>query len=156
MLIFSHLLWNPHLKYVRLFPKKEKWHLFLVRSPTYAVLSRNQFCRELRAHGRGGSQKVTNDDEGEGGSRYPPKVMTSFMNSPLVKKFPESNYSFPKMVIYICCQRFMRFRCEICPTRSIKTGARVFLFVPNLGCRGKRCCTSSPQVQAHVCKLILE
>ena len=32
---------------------------------------------------RGGSQKVTNDDEGEGGwSRYPPKMMTSFMNSP--------------------------------------------------------------------------
>ena len=30
-----------------------------------------------------GSQKVTSDDEGEGGSRYPPKMMTSFMNSPL-------------------------------------------------------------------------
>ena len=55
----------------------------MVRSPTYAVLSRNQFCRELRAHGRGGSQKVTSDDEGEG-SRYPPKMMTPFMNSPLV------------------------------------------------------------------------
>ena len=24
----------------------------MVRRPTYAVLSRNQFCRELRAHGR--------------------------------------------------------------------------------------------------------
>ena len=35
---------------------------------------------------RGGSQKVTNDDEGEGGSRYPPNMMTSFMNSPLVLK----------------------------------------------------------------------
>ena len=38
----------------------------MVRSPTYAVLSRNQFSRVLRAHGRGGSQKVTSDDEGEG------------------------------------------------------------------------------------------
>ena len=56
----------------------------MVRRPTYAVLSRNQFCRELRAHGRGGSQKVTSDDEGEGGgSQYPPKMMTSFMKSPL-------------------------------------------------------------------------
>ena len=54
----------------------------MVRRPTYAVLSRNQFCRELRAHRRGGSQKVTSDDEGEGGSRYPPKMMTSFLNSP--------------------------------------------------------------------------
>ena len=34
---------------------------------------------------RGGSQKVTNDDKGQGGgARYPPKLMTSFMNSPLV------------------------------------------------------------------------
>ena len=59
----------------------------MVRRPTYAVLSRNQFGRELRAHGRGGSQKVTSDDEGEGGeSRYPPKMMMSFMNSPLLKQ----------------------------------------------------------------------
>ena len=38
----------------------------VVRSTTYAVLSRNQFCRELRAHdgrGGGGSQKVTSDDD---------------------------------------------------------------------------------------------
>ena len=27
--------------------------LTMVRNPTYAVLSRNQFCRELRAHGGG-------------------------------------------------------------------------------------------------------
>ena len=48
------------------------------------------FCREISfvasyAHmGEGGdSQKVTSDDEGEGGgSGYPPKMMTSFMNSP--------------------------------------------------------------------------
>ena len=46
------------------------------------------FCREISyvasyARGEGGgSQKVTNDDEGEGGSRYPPKMMTLFMNSP--------------------------------------------------------------------------
>ena len=31
----------------------------IVRSPTYAVLLQNQFCHELCAHGRGGSQKVT-------------------------------------------------------------------------------------------------
>ena len=43
----------------------------MVKSPTYAVLSRNQFCRELRAHGRGGSQKVTNDDKG--GGHYTPQ-----------------------------------------------------------------------------------
>ena len=59
--------------------------LTMVRSPTYAGLSRNQFCRELRALGRGVSQKVTSDDEGEGGSRYPPKMMTSFMNSLLLE-----------------------------------------------------------------------
>ena len=48
------------------------------------------FCREISfvvssaCDEGGGSQKVTNDDEGEGGgSRYPPKLMTSFMNSPL-------------------------------------------------------------------------
>ena len=29
----------------------------MVRSPTYAVLSQNQFCRELLAHGSEGSQK---------------------------------------------------------------------------------------------------
>ena len=57
--------------------------LTMVRRPTYAVFSRNQFCRELRAHGRGGSQKVTSDDEGEGGGHdTPKKMMTSFMNSP--------------------------------------------------------------------------
>ena len=40
--------------------------------------------RVTRAMRGGGSQKVTNDDEGEGGgSRYPPKLMTSFMNSPV-------------------------------------------------------------------------
>ena len=56
----------------------------MVRRPTYAVLSQNQFCRELCAHVRGGSQKVTSDDEGEGGGHdTPPKMLTSFMNSPL-------------------------------------------------------------------------
>ena len=34
------------------------------RNSTYAVLSRNEQCRELRAHEGGGSQKVTSDDEG--------------------------------------------------------------------------------------------
>ena len=47
------------------------------------------FCREISyvasyASGEGGgSQNVTKDDEGWGGSGYPPKMMTSFMNSPL-------------------------------------------------------------------------
>ena len=45
----------------------------MARRPTYAVLSQNQFCRELRAHGRGGSQKVTSDDEGEGGGHDTPQ-----------------------------------------------------------------------------------
>ena len=45
----------------------------MIRKPTYAVLSRNQFCRELRALGRGGSKKVTNDDEGEGGGHDTPQ-----------------------------------------------------------------------------------
>ena len=36
----------------------------LDRNSTYAVLSRNEQCRELRAHEGGGSQKVTSDDEG--------------------------------------------------------------------------------------------
>ena len=38
----------------------------MVRNPSYAVLSRSQYCRELRAQ-RGGSQKVTNDENGERG-----------------------------------------------------------------------------------------
>ena len=46
----------------------------MVSSTTYAVLSRNQFCRELRAHGGGGSQKVTSDDEGEGGGQDTPQI----------------------------------------------------------------------------------
>ena len=55
----------------------------MVRSPTYAVLSRNQFCCELRAHGRGGSQKVTSDDEGEGGVTIPPKNDDVIYEQPL-------------------------------------------------------------------------
>ena len=45
----------------------------MVWRPTYVVLSRDQFCRGLRAHGRGGSQKVTSDDEGEGGGEDTPQ-----------------------------------------------------------------------------------
>ena len=64
----------------------------MVRRPTYAVLLQNRFSRELHAHGRGGSQKVTSDDKGEGGggANHPPKMMTSFMNSPLVKNLPHT------------------------------------------------------------------
>ena len=44
----------------------------------------------------GGSQKVTSDDKREGGF-YPQKMMTSFMNSPLLKAFlkePHRYFSF--------------------------------------------------------------
>ena len=57
----------------------------MVKSPTYAVLSRNQLCRELRVRWGGGSQKVTNDDEGEGGggARNPPKIDDVIYEQPL-------------------------------------------------------------------------
>ena len=45
----------------------------MVSSTAYTVLSQNQYCRDLRAHGGGVSQKVMIDDEGEGGVRIPPK-----------------------------------------------------------------------------------
>ena len=45
----------------------------VVRNPTYAVLSRKQVSRELHARWGGGSQKVTNDDEGEGGGHDTPQ-----------------------------------------------------------------------------------
>ena len=57
----------------------------MVRRPTYAVLSRNQFCRELRAHGRGGNQKVPSGDEGEGGVTIPPKNDDVIYEQPLTK-----------------------------------------------------------------------
>ena len=38
----------------------------MVRNPTKAVLSRKQVCHATRTMRGGGSQKVTNDDEGEG------------------------------------------------------------------------------------------
>ena len=50
-------------------------------SNIHCFVAKSVMSRVTRAM-RGGSQKVGNDDEGEGGSRYPPKMMTSFMNSP--------------------------------------------------------------------------
>ena len=46
----------------------------MVSNATYAVLSRIHFAAS-HAHmsGRGGSQKVTSDDKGEGGVKIPPK-----------------------------------------------------------------------------------
>ena len=55
----------------------------MVRNPTYAVLSRKHVCRELHARGGGGSQKVTNDDEGEGGVTIPPKIDDVIYEQPL-------------------------------------------------------------------------
>ena len=66
---------------------------------TWAADAQNDHCQHSQqanircfvasyAHmGGGGSQKVTSDDEGEGGSRYPQKMMTSFMNSILHIRF---------------------------------------------------------------------
>ena len=58
----------------------------VVKSPTYAVLLRNQLCRELRVRWGEGSQKVTNDDEGEGRGgrvRIPPKIDDVIYEQPL-------------------------------------------------------------------------
>ena len=52
----------------------------MVRSPTYGVLSR--VPRAMR----GGSQKVTNDDEGEGGGvTIPPKIDDVIYEQPLMQ-----------------------------------------------------------------------
>ena len=59
----------------------------MVRRPTYAILSRNQFCRELRAHGRGGSQKVTGVmTRGRGGVKIPPTNDDVIYEQPLIPK----------------------------------------------------------------------
>ena len=49
----------------------------MVMSPSYAVLSRVKLAM------RGGSQKVTNDDEGEGGVKIPPKNDDVIYEQPL-------------------------------------------------------------------------
>ena len=71
MVIFSHQLLHPQLIFYQKTPCMFDFGCgrpsTVVRNPTYAVLSRNQLCRELRARWGGGSRKVTNDDEGEGG-----------------------------------------------------------------------------------------
>ena len=52
----------------------------VVKSPTIrCFVAKSVMSRTMRE----GSQKMTNDDEGEGGSRYPPKMMMSFMKSHL-------------------------------------------------------------------------
>ena len=110
-MVFSHLLLNPSLEICSVIPKEGivtlraaellvpgcKEPSTLVRSPTYVVLTQNEFCCKISfvvkfvlivlAHMGGGSQKVMSDDEGEGGrSGYPPKMITSFLNSPLSDK----------------------------------------------------------------------
>ena len=55
----------------------------MVKSPTYAVLSRNQLSGVTRAM-RGGSQKVTNDDEGKGGVTIHPKNDDVIYEQPLI------------------------------------------------------------------------
>ena len=78
----------------------------VVRNTTYAVLSRNQFCRELRAHGGGGSQKVTSDDEGEGGVRIPPKNDDVIYEQPLKINLKQQNpcirFQSSSTVILLC------------------------------------------------------
>ena len=59
----------------------------MVRNPTYGVLSQRQYCRELHAQGGGGSQKVTNDDEREGGLTIPPKIDDVIYEQPLTDLF---------------------------------------------------------------------
>ena len=54
----------------------------MVKSPTYAILSRNQLCR-ARDEGGVGSQKVMSDDKGEGGVTIPPKNDDVIYEQPL-------------------------------------------------------------------------
>ena len=74
---------NPIESFTGLAVQGCKWLSTMVRRPTYAVLSRNQFCRELHAHWRGGSQKGTSDDEEEGGVKIPPKNDDVIYEQPL-------------------------------------------------------------------------
>ena len=55
----------------------------IISDPAYAVLSQINSSHHLRARRGGGSRKMTWWQGGGGGSGYPPKLMTSFMNSPL-------------------------------------------------------------------------
>ena len=55
------------------------------------------FCREISfvansARDEGGSQKVTNDDEGEGGVTIPPKIDDVIYEQPLIVKCICPNY----------------------------------------------------------------
>ena len=57
MLIFQSSFIKPSLDTCLITVPGCKGLSTMVRRPTYAVLSRNQFCRELRAHGRGVAKK---------------------------------------------------------------------------------------------------
>ena len=73
----------------------------VVKSPTYAVLSRNQLCRELRTRWGGGSQKVTNDGEGEGGVTIPPKNDDVIYEQPLIHWAKLSSYVQEQTILVI-------------------------------------------------------
>ena len=66
------------------------------------------FCRgsillTIYAYKRGGVVERWHDDKGEGGSQYPLKVMTSFMNSPLkvTAYFTEKKIKFQTQTFFL-------------------------------------------------------
>ena len=70
------------------------------------------FCREISfvaryAHKGGGSQKVTSDDEGEGGVRIPPKIDDVIYEQPLTAAILNSNFilicqqCWPNIILYL-------------------------------------------------------
>ena len=80
----------------------------VVKSPTYAVLSRNQLCRELRARWGEGSRKVTNDDEGEGGGHNTPqKWWRHLWTAPNI--FEIFDHRTFEVNVLICCEYFSIF-----------------------------------------------
>ena len=63
----------------------------IVRNPTYAVLSRNQLCRELRAHWGGVAKKWRMMTRGRGGVTIPPKIDDVIYEQPLSIEFVSSS-----------------------------------------------------------------
>ena len=86
---------NKKKPYVWFYVPKERIVTLIVvtgcEGPSTMVRTQHTlFCREsrfvasyTRAEGGGGSQKVTNDDEGEGGGTIPPKIDDVIYEQPL-------------------------------------------------------------------------